>query len=177
MSDIRQLSARDVYANPWLRLREDEVEFADGSTGTYAVILRSDFVAVVPVENGGFWLVEQYRYPLGRRLWELPQGSWSHGRSGTPAELAEAELLEETGLRAASWEHLGRLAAQPALSNQCFDVFVATDLSPGPPQREPSESDMVHRWFPEPQVRAMIARGEIMDAHSISALALYDLHR
>lgn len=177
MDDIRQLSTRDIYANPWLRLREDQVRFADGSVGTYAVVQRQDFVAVVAVENGGLWLVQQFRYPLGRRLWELPQGAWSHGRSGTALELAQAELLEETGLTAEGWQHLGRIAANPALSPQHYDVFVATDLTPGDPQREASESDMVHAWFPEDEVRAMIVRGDIMDSHSIAAFAVYDLHR
>ena len=56
-------------------------------------------------------------------------------------------------------------------------MFLATDLTPGDPHREMTEQDMVHRWFAEDEVRAMIGRGEFADAHSVAALALYDLHR
>jgi 8-oxo-dGTP pyrophosphatase MutT (NUDIX family) len=175
--DIRQTGTRQIYANQWLRLREDEIEYADGSTSIYAIVERSDFVTVLPYADGGFWLVQQFRYPLGRRVWELPQGSWPSGRSGTVQQLAVAELVEETGLRAARWRHLGRLAANAGMSGQYFDVLVATELSVGAPQHEPSEQDMIQRWFPDAEVRAMIGRGELVDVHTVAALALFDLHR
>lgn len=177
VSDIRQLTSREIYRSPWLRLREDDISFADGSVGTYAVVEKQDFVVVLPVSDAGFWLVQQYRYPVASRQWEFPQGGWSHGQTGTAEELAAAELAEETGLRAGCLEHLGRMFAAYGYSSQSFDVFRASDLTPGPPRREVSEQDMVHRWFPEGDVRAMIATGELADSHSVAALMLNDLHR
>src|SRR5581483_8248114 len=125
----------------------------------------------------GYWLVEQYRYPVGSRQWEFPQGGWAHGSAGGIEELAAAELAEETGLRAQRFEHLGRLFAAYGYSSQSFDVFRATGLTAGDPAREVSEQDMVHRWFPAAQVRAMIASGELADSHSVAALMLDDLRR
>jgi 8-oxo-dGTP pyrophosphatase MutT (NUDIX family) len=111
---VRTTSSREVYRNPWTRVREDVVELPDGSTGIYGVVERPDFALVLPAERDGFWLVEQYRHPLGRRSWEFPQGTWSPGSSGTAEGLARAELAEETGLRAARLDHLGRLDLAPA---------------------------------------------------------------
>jgi 8-oxo-dGTP pyrophosphatase MutT (NUDIX family) len=176
-ADIRRLDTREVYANPWLRLREDEIEYADGSTGTYAVVEKRDFVTILPYADGGFWLVQQYRYAVGSREWEFPQGGWPAGRTGTPAELAAHELAEETGLRAGSLVSLGRLFAAYGYCTQSYEVFLASDLTAGVPHREPSEQDMLHRWFAEDELRAMIGRGEFADAHSVAALALFDLHR
>jgi 8-oxo-dGTP pyrophosphatase MutT (NUDIX family) len=176
VSEIEQRATREVYANPWLRLREDEIEYADGSTGSYAVVEKPDFVTVLPWENDGFWLVQQYRYVVGSRQWEFPQGGWPQGRTGTAEELAVAELAEETGLRARRWDRLGRLFAAYGYSPQAFDVFLATDLTPGPTSREHSEQGMVHCWFATAGVRAMIRSGEFADSHSVAALALYDLH-
>jgi hypothetical protein len=34
---------------------------------------------------------------------------------------------------------------------------------------------MVHRWFAEDELRAMVRSGEFADSHSVAALALYDL--
>lgn len=172
---IRQLSTREIFRSPWLRLREDEVEFPDGQRGSYAVVEKQDFVLVLPRENGGFWLVEQYRYPVARREWEFPQGGWPVGRSGPSAELAVAELREETGHTAASWHHLGRLHAAVGFCAQGFDIYLATDLTAGEAQREDTESDMVARWYADAEVRAMVRDGRFADAHGVAALALWEV--
>lgn len=177
MSDIRTLGSREVYANPWMRLREDAIEYADGTPSTYTVVERSDFVTLVPWDGAGFWIVEQYRYPLGRRCWEFPQGAWPAGKGGTTEELAHAELAEETGLRAGRLVHLGRLASAPALMPQQFDVFAALDLTEGDPDREVTEADMVHRHVTEQELRELIRDGRFADCHSLAALTLFELVR
>jgi ADP-ribose pyrophosphatase len=172
---IRTTSTREVFANGWLRLREDGIEYADGTRGTYTVVEKRDFALVIPAADDGFWLVQQFRYTVGSREWEFPQGGWPSGGSGTQEELARTELAQETGFHAGSMTHLGRLFAAYGFSGQSYDIFLAGDLVPGDPDREHTESDMVHRWFPEADVREMIRRGELRDAHSVAALALYDL--
>ncbi|MHA3702505.1 NUDIX domain-containing protein [Jatrophihabitans sp. YIM 134969] len=174
---IRTVAQRAVHTTPWMTVREDEVQFPDGSRGTFGVVAKRDFVTVVAAERDGFWLVEQFRYPVGSRQWEFPQGGWPAGHSGTQADLARAELAEETGLRAATWEHLGRLFAAYGYSDQSFDVFLATDLTLGPTRREASEQDMVTRWFPEAEVRRMVRHGRFADSNSVAALLLLDDHR
>lgn len=174
---IRTLGQREVYRTPWMTVREDDVEFPDGSAGRFGVVAKRDFVTVIAAERDGFWLVEQFRYPVGSRQWEFCQGGWPAGHSGSQADLAAAELAEETGLRAASWTHLGRLFAAYGYSDQSFDVFLATDLTPGPTRREASEQDMVTRWFHEADVRAMVRAGRFADSNSVAALLLLDEHR
>jgi 8-oxo-dGTP pyrophosphatase MutT (NUDIX family) len=176
VSEIRRTASREIYRNAWMRVREDDIEYPDGTAGIYSVVEKSDFVAVLPYADGGFWLVQQFRYAVGSREWEFPQGGWPSGRTGTAEQLAVAELAEETGLRARTLTHLGRLFAAYGYSNQSYDVFLATGLSEGPTDREPTEQGMIHRWFAEREVRAMLGRGEFTDAHSVAALALYD-HR
>ncbi|MCQ0006796.1 hypothetical protein [Actinomadura madurae] len=80
---VRQVGTRVVYENPWMVVREDEVERLDGSRGIYGVIDKPDFVLVIPIEGDGFHLVEEYRYPIGKRTWSFPQGSLP-GPGGTP---------------------------------------------------------------------------------------------
>jgi len=174
VQEIRQTFSREVYRNPWLSVREDEIEYPDGSTGTYAVVEKQDFVLVVPFTGDGFWLVEQFRYTVGARVWEFPQGGWPAGHSGTTDELAVAELAEETGLRAGSMRHLGRLYAAYGYCGQSYDVYLATELTEGAPEREFTEQDMVHRWVPSDELRAMVRDGRFPDAHSVAALTLFD---
>lgn len=168
-------SSREVFRTPrGVRVREDEVSFPDGSDGIYHVIERPDFVVVVAYEDEGFWLVEQYRYPLRERHWEFVAGGWPPGESGSSLDLAKRELKEETGHVAGTWRHLGRMVGDPGMSAFHVDVYLATDLVAGEPEREPTEVDMVHTWVAEAELRAMARDGRFADTYSLAALALFD---
>jgi 8-oxo-dGTP pyrophosphatase MutT (NUDIX family) len=186
---VEQLSSRPVYRNAWMTVREDTVRRQDGTTGIYGVVDKPDFALVLPRHEDGFWLVEQYRYPVRRRAWEFPQGSWGSGGTGfdqpvDPADLADstdsvalarAELAEETGLRARDVEHLGHLHAAYGFCSQGFDVYLATGLEQGRSDREATEQVMVHRSFSDAQIEALVLGGGIVDAPSLAALTLYRL--
>lgn len=174
---MRTVTSREVYTNPWLTLREDEVERADGSRGIYSVIDAHDFAVVLPYDDGGFHLVEQYRYPVAARSWEFPSGSFPAGVSGTPEQLAAAELREETGFTAGRLAKLGQLNPANALTGQTCHVFLATDLTPGEPHREPTEQDMCQKWFPRHEVEQMLTTGTITDGPSMAAYLLLTLRR
>lgn len=174
---MRTTSSREVYRNPWIRVREDAVQYDDGSTGVYGVVEREHFGLVVPAERDGFWLVEQFRHPLGRRSWEFPQGTWPASGGGSAEQLARAELAEETGLRAGVLDHLGHLDLAPGLSTQEFDVWLAQDLTPGPTAREATEADMRTAFVPESEFRAMVGDGRFTDGPSLAAYSLLLLSR
>ncbi len=170
---IRTLSSRIAYENPWTRVREDIIERADGSPGLYGVVERGDFVVVLPLHaNGDVTLVEQYRYPVRRRLIELPMGMWEHRPGTLAATVAAGELEEETGLAAGSMRHAGTILQGPGYSTQRGHVFLATDLRQGRPRRETSEQDMSVRRVALAAFQSMIAEGEIVDAITIAAFGL-----
>lgn len=169
--EIETLSSQVVYENPWTRVREDRIRRADGSEGIYGVVEKPDFACVAAVEAGRIHLVEQYRYPVGARYWELPQGT-SHDPTVTGSALAAAELREETGVSATSFVHVGRLFLAYGLANQAYDVWLATGLLAGTRRPEPEEADLVSRDFAIDDVIAMIARGTIVDATTVAAIGL-----
>jgi 8-oxo-dGTP pyrophosphatase MutT (NUDIX family) len=176
VNPIERLSTREVYRNNWMTLREDAIRRQDGSDGIYGVIDKPAYALVIarsPAEDGDrFRLVEQFRYPLGLRRWEFPQGTAPGLAEAEPAELAARELREETGLRAATMTALGMLDVAPGMSSQRGQVFLATELTEGAPDREPEEQDMRSAWFGRRDLERMIRDGEITDAQSIAAWAL-----
>ena len=174
---MRAISSREVYRNAWMSVREDEVVRADGRTGIYGVVDKPDFALVIPQDLDGFWLVEQFRYPIGRRAWEFPQGAWGAGASGSTIDLARSELAEETGLRAGQLRHLGHLYKACGFCSQGFDVYLATDLQIGAVAREETEQDMVHRAVSEKEFRRMIQSGEVVDGGTLAAYSLLSLDR
>ncbi|MCB8879142.1 NUDIX hydrolase [Acidisoma cellulosilytica] len=167
---ITQISSRLVYENRWLRLREDKVRRLDGSEGIYSVLERAEFAVICPVQDGEIYLVEQFRYPIGQCVWELPMGTWEW-QDVAPTVLAAAELREETGLVAGKLHEIGRIVQAAGYSNQEGRVFFATDLVMGETAREVEEQDMVLGRFPIAEVERMIRDGVIRDAVTIAAFA------
>ncbi len=97
---METLTSTQVYANPWMSVREDTVHRTDGSTGLYGVVDSPDIALVIASEDDRLHLVEQYRYPVTGRRWEFPSGS-ADAADVDVASLAARELREETGLTAA----------------------------------------------------------------------------
>jgi len=165
-----------VYANAWMTVREDDIRRADGSTGIYGVVDKPHYALVIPLDGDRLHLVEQFRYPLGMRRWEFPQGTAPNLAAVDAGELAARELREETGLLARELTALGVLDVAPGLTSQRGTVFLATGLTQGEPAREPEEQDMRTAWFARAEFEAMITSGEITDAQTIAAYTLLLLH-
>jgi 8-oxo-dGTP pyrophosphatase MutT (NUDIX family) len=172
VNQIQRVGSRQVYRNNWLSLREDDIRRPDGSAGIYSVIDKPTYALVIPCDGDRFHLVEQFRYPLGMRRWEFPQGTAPGQLESDPIQLANRELREETGLRAASMELLGMLDVAPGMSSQRGRVFLATGITAGAHDREHEEQDMRSEWFSRAELEQMIRDGVITDAQSIAAWAL-----
>lgn len=171
--EIETLSSRVVYQNRWMTVREDAIRRQDGSQGIYGVVEKADFAAIVPIEpDGSIHLVEQYRYPVGGRFWEIPQGSWEQKPEADPLIVAHGELREETGLLAGEMIELGYLFEGYGYSNQGCHVFLARQLTQQARDLDPEEQDLICRRFPACEVMAMIQSGEIRDAITVAAIGL-----
>jgi 8-oxo-dGTP pyrophosphatase MutT (NUDIX family) len=173
---MESTGSREIYANSWMRVREDSIIRPDGSAGIYGVVDKPDYALVIPLDGDRLHLVEQFRYPLGLRRWEFPQGTAPDRAEADPLDLARRELREETGLRAGTMTRIGQLDVAPGLSSQRGKVFLATGLTEGAPERELEEQDMRSAWFSRAKVESMMSNGEITDAQSIAAYGLLLLH-
>ncbi len=180
MDPIERLASREVYRNNWMVVREDDIRRPDGSLGIYGVVVKPSYALVIAQDGDRYRMVEQYRYPIGLRRWEFVQGTAPGSLGGDepePAALAEQELREETGLRAASWHVLGRLDVAPGMSSQRGWAFLATGITEGEHEREHEEQDMHSEWFTGAQIDQMIRDGVITDAQTLAAWMLLRLHR
>ncbi|ONI85289.1 ADP-ribose pyrophosphatase [Actinosynnema sp. ALI-1.44] len=173
---MQTLGTRQVYENPWMTVREDRIRRQDGSDGIYAVIDKPTYALVIPLDGDRLHMVEQFRYPLGLRRWEFPQGTAPGMADMPPVDLAARELREETGLRAATMTELGMLDVAPGLSSQRGHVYLATDLTEGPHEREHEEQDMRTAWVERKEFEAMIQRQDVTDAQTIAAYLMLLMH-
>lgn len=169
---IKKLNSQIVYENRWMTVTEDQVERPDGSRGIFGVVHKPDFALIIPAENGGFCMVEEYRYPIGKRTWSFPQGTLPDKQQGDPEELARLELVQETGLRAGKLQHLGFLNCSHGTSGQGFNIFLATDMERGDHDREIEEQDMRQAWVSRAEFARMLDDGRITDDSTLAAYAL-----
>ena len=166
----RTTATRDVYENPWIRVREDDVVRADGSNGIYGVVsMRNLALGVAPLlEDGTTILVGQHRYTLDRWSWEVPTGGGDK-RLGVEDEVAR-ELAEETGVRARRLVFLGELHTSNSVTDEQGLLYLARDCAEGEPVAD-DPTERLARWrLPFADAVAMALDGRITDAMSVATL-------
>lgn len=170
VSPWQTIGSREVYVNPWIRVREDQVVRPDGKPGIYGVVEFQNYaLGIVPVtDDGETILVGQWRYPLGLYSWEIPEGGGALTRP--PLESAQRELAEETGITAATWTDLGPFHLSNSVTNEEGRLFLAQGLTFGEAEPEGDEVLAVRR-LPLSEAYAMAMDGRITDGVSIMALA------
>jgi 8-oxo-dGTP pyrophosphatase MutT (NUDIX family) len=171
---IKTLSTREIYRNRWLRLREDRILRSNGKEGVYSVVDKDECAIILPIENDRVWLVEQFRYTIQQRAWELPQGGWEEAVVD-PEALARGELQEETGLHAKRMVPLGSLWIAYGFTRQKQHVFLATNLTQAETDRDAEEHDLVVRSFAIADFERMMREGTIADASTLAAWGLYSI--
>ena len=169
---ITTLASREIYRNPWMRLREDEILRSNGKRGIYGVVEKDDSAIILPIEGDRIWVVEQFRYTVQEQAIELPQGGWEM-EIENPEELARGELKEETGLHAESMVYLGQLWIAYGFTRQKQHVFLATGLSHVEKEPDEEEHDIVVRSVPIAEFERMMLDGVVRDGCTLAAWGIY----
>ena len=178
--EIKTIGSREIYRNKWMRVREDVIERANGERGIYGVVDKEPSCLVIPLETtaeGEFlYLVSQFRYTVGKRLMDFPQGTWE-GSDADPITVARGELREETGLRADRMTPLASLQIAYGALNQVQHLYLAEGLTQGEHDRDAEETDLeVHR-VTVAEFETMLLDGTIVDNCSVAAWGVYRLWR
>lgn len=162
-------ATRTVYENPWIRLVEHDAVDPAGVRKPYGVVrFKKLAVGVLPVdERGRVHLVGQWRVPLGRYSWEMPEGGCEPGEE--PETSARRELEEEAGLRASSLAPILEMDLSNSVTDERAMIFLATGLTPGRLAPEPVEV-LKNRTAPFAEVLEDVAAGRIRDSLTVAAV-------
>ncbi len=163
------LTSETKYENAWIRVDEHQVINPAGKPGIYGKIhFKHIAVAVLPMDEEGYtWLVGQFRYPLQRFEWEIPEGGCREGES--PLLAAQRELAEETGLTAMKYENILEMQLSNSVSDEISVSFLATGIHSGTPNPEEDEKIEIRKVHFD-EVVEMVRRGEIKDALSVATI-------
>lgn len=112
-------------------------------------------------------MVGQYRYPLKRFSWEIPEGGGALDIN--PIESAARELKEETGMTAGKYEKIVEMHLSNSVSDEFSLIYLATDLQQGEAEPEETEQLTVKKMKLE-DVYAKVEAGEITDSMTVATI-------
>lgn len=154
----------------------EQMEVLIGNQGwyTYQIVRHPGGAAVLPLHDDGcITLIRQLRPAVGDFLMEIPAGRLSKGED--PALCAARELMEETGLTAATLTPLGLLHPSPGVFDEVIHLYLATGLSQGEAAPEAYEDISCVR-IPLEEAMDLAAQGTITDGKTIAALLRAQRH-
>lgn len=119
------IESKKLFSAPWLNVRKDVCELPDGRKHhDYFVLEYPDWAtAFALTEDNKVVMVRQYRHGLEVVSTELPGGVIDNGE--TPEQAIARELKEETGYVFQLLEPIGKVAPNPATSNNYMHMFLA----------------------------------------------------
>lgn len=162
-------SSENVYSNNWISITEHKVTNPSGNPGIYGVVhFKNQAVGVLPLDDEqNTWLVGQYRFPLNKYSWEIPEGGSPFGED--PVNGAARELEEETGLRAESYTKIVEMHLSNSVSDEYSVIYLAQGLSQHTASPEDTEQLMIKK-LPFEEVYQMVEKGMITDSMSVAAI-------
>lgn len=166
---------KQIYDGRILNLRVDEVLFPSGSVKPREVVEHKPAAAVLAVaEDGGIYMVMQYRHAVDEDVLEIPAGIVEPGED--PLKTAQRELQEEVGLISSRIEKALEFYSSPGYSTEKIFLYYATDMKESKLPEDDDEYLSVVKIPPE-KVGRMIRSGEIKDAKTIMAYFWYMTER
>jgi len=165
----KTLSSRQVYQNPWTRLREDIAEMPNGKTTIYGVVECGQCVGILPfLDDKHVLMIRQYRYVFGEdHRWEMPTGGVKPGESLLDA--AHRELQEEVGYDAAELSNISTYYTSKSVMHEIAHLYIGHELIQV--QALPDETEFLDiETFAFDRVLQMVLASEIRDSMTILAV-------
>lgn len=132
------VQSREVYRDPWMSVRCDEVIRPDGKEGTHSVAAIKPGVSALALDNdNNVYLTQEFHYAVGRVTLETVSGGCEPGED--PLETAKRELAEEIGITANDWIDMGICDPFTASMVSPTRLFLARGLTVGAANPEGTE--------------------------------------
>lgn len=132
-----KISSAEIYDGHIIKVFKDEVSL-EGKKAVREVVRHKGAAAILALDGeGNAFFVEQFRYPVGKALFEVPAGKIDEGE--TPLECAKRELFEECGITAKKWTELGPMFSSPGFCDEAIYLFAAAELSQSAPNPDEDE--------------------------------------
>ena len=159
------LDHQEPYRGKIVTLHVDTIRQASGTKTLREVVRHPGGVAAIPIlDDSRILLIRQFRYPIGKYIYEIPAGKLDTGQP--PLETMARELEEETGYRAGVLTHECSFYTTPGISDELIHLFTARNLTPCGQKLEEGEHITLEAMSPE-ECLAGIRKGDICDGKTV----------
>jgi ADP-ribose pyrophosphatase len=168
----RLLQRTTPFRGRVFRIEQDMVRLATGRTAVFDVVRhRGSVVIVAQPTPASVVLIRQFRYAIGRSIWELPAGSLEPGERPGPAARRECE--EEIGLSPRRISKVAALYPTPGFCDEVMIFYRCLDLvTPAHPVNRDADEQIAPRVFSLREAAALVDRGGVVDMKTILGLGL-----
>ena len=175
------LSRDKLFENPYLQVFATETRTPSRPNArSWTVVHRKGAAVVAPLTaDGKFLLVRQERIPIRATIWEFPAGQIDENIEHTVTAICDTalrELREESGHELAPGGELiplGHFFPSAGFTDEHSYLFLARPVVPSATGHAHDANEVITecRAFSPAELRAMIARNEIIDANTLSTFA------
>ncbi len=171
----KTVSSEKVFEGRIIKVKVDRVEMPDGSVATRELVEHPGGVGIVAItDKDEIILVEQYRKPLDKAIYEIPAGKLDPGEHHRTCGIRE--LGEETGLSAKVFDYMGFIYPSPGFTDEVTHVYLAKELTQG--ETHPDDDEFLDvKKVPFDTALKMVMDGEINDAKSVFGILKYNMMR
>jgi 8-oxo-dGDP phosphatase len=170
--------SEEHFSGQVISVRTDIVQMPDGETAKRDYALHPGAVGVIALDpQERVLLLQQYRHPPRRLLWEPPAGILDVAGE-PPLATAKRELAEEAALLATDWWLLADLLTSPGMSDEALRIYLARGLTPVTDADRyvgtHEEADMPIEWVPLDEAVTKVLAGELHNPTAVvGILATY----
>jgi len=164
------IESKKLFSEPWFTVRKDICELPNGKKHeAYFILEYPSWVSCFALTTDQkVVMVRQYRHGLGVISTELPGGVVD---SGEDLETAiKRELKEETGFEFSSVQHIGKVAPNPATSNNYMHMFIATGGNRVAEQSLDQTEDIEVLLYTIDEVKELLKQNKIVQSLHVTCM-------
>lgn len=167
----KTLTSETVFTGSLIQVDVLQVELETGQTARRELVRHPGAVCVLlRAPDGRFAFVRQFRVGAQKEMLEVVAGLLNSGEE--PEQAAHREVREETGFLLKRLTRMGNLYPTPGYVSERIVCYYGEAGEQGSRQLDPDERVEVE-FFGETEMKARIRQGEIEDAKTLAAWALY----
>ena len=162
-----------IYKGRILDFYNDTITLPNGKEAMREYVDHKGGSGILAIDNQDYvYLVEQFRYPYGEIVMEIPAGKIDDNEDYLSCAIRE--LQEETGIMAKDIIDLGVIYPSPGYTNEPLHIYVAKHFAQGDSNCDDGEFiNLVRISFSE--ALDMVMSGKIKDSKTCIAILKYNV--
>ncbi len=163
-----EISNKPIFEGKLIDLNVETISLPNGKTATREIVKHPDASAAIAINNDKkMLLVKQWREPIKQLTLEIPAGLIDE-TDASALDAMKRELNEEGGYKADYWEKISEFYTSVGFCDEKIHLFYCDTLS------KIEDEFLTQEWYSLPELKQLIASGEIMDAKTVMAITFWE---